>query len=102
MGLDFTTIKDRHGSAIYFIHDGSDKDRIHFEKLAEEIEHRTKKQTVVMSKDEKNAMDIIKFYQLKGTHFVLIVRDDDQLHHYWSNGDHFDASHIAFLANQVG
>ncbi len=102
MGLDFTNIKDDSGCAIYLIHDGTEIDKLSFIKLAETLKKNTTKQIVIMSREEKSADSIIKFYQLRGTHFVLIVRDDDQLHHVWSDGEHFDASQIAYLANQAG
>lgn len=102
MGLDFTNIKDHHGSAIYLIHDGSEKNRMEFEELAEDLKRRSKKQVVLMSADDQNGDNIIKFYQLKGSGFVLVVRDDDQLHHVWSDGELFDASKIAYTAEQAG
>lgn len=102
MGLDFTTIKDQPGSAIYIIYDGTEVDKQKFEMLTKDLSERTKLQIVFMSIDDPNATEIIKFYQLKGSHFVLIVRDDDQLHHVWSDGENFDASIIAYTANQAG
>lgn len=101
-GLDFTNIKDSHGSAIYLIHDGSEKDEKNFNELALDIGRRSKKQIVVLSADDKNAQEVIRFYQLRGSHFVLVVRDDDQLHHVWSDGERFDASQIAYVAEQAG
>lgn len=102
MGLDFTGIKDHHGSAIYLIHDGSEKNRLDFERLSEDLRSRSKKQIVLMSADSKDGDGIIKFYQLRGTRFVIIVRDDDQLHHVWTDGELFDASKIAYTAEQAG
>lgn len=102
MGLDFTNIKDEPGSAIYLIHDGTEQDKQNFIRLSEDIARRTKKQLVLMSAKDKNGSDIVKFYSLRGTHFVLVVRDDDQLHHVWSDGERFDASQIAYTADQAG
>lgn len=102
MGLDFTTIKDQIGSAIFLIHDGTDRDKEKFNQLAESLRTRSNKQIIVMSSDENNAQKIVSFYKLRGTHFVLIVRDDDQLHHVWFDGDNFDASQILYIAEQAG
>jgi len=102
MGLDFTTIKDQLGSAIYFIHDGTVNTEIELTRLMEDVSHRTKKQTILLSSKEQNGDAIVKFYNLKGTKFVVIVRDDDQLHHVWSDGEMFDASQIAYIAEQAG
>ena len=102
MGLDFTTIKDHAGSAIYLIHDGTENGKLTFESLAEDLKTRSKKQIIILSSDEENGKEIIEFYQLRGNQFVLIVRDDDQLHHVWSDGERFDASQIAYTAEQAG
>lgn len=102
MGLDFTSIKDQPGSAIYLIYDGTQVDEVKFKLLAEDISNRTDKQIVSMSIKDENAAKIISFYQLRGTHFAIIVRDDDQLHHVWSDGELFDAAQIAYFANQAG
>lgn len=102
MGLDFTTIHDMPGSAIYFIHDSTDRVRLEFERLMDEVSRRTKKQLVLLSSKEKNGADVVRFYNLHGTKFVLVVRDDDQLHHVWSDGERFDASQIAYTAEQAG
>lgn len=102
MGLDFTGIKDHDGSAIYLIHDGSEENKLDFEKLSEDLKNRSKKQVILLSTNSKDGNKIINFYQLRGTKFVLIVRDDDQLHHVWSDGELFDASKIAYTAEQAG
>ena len=102
MGLDFTSIPDHTGSAIYLIDNGTEIDKRHFEKLASEISRRTKKQIFHMSSKDKDAHAIVKFYQLRGTHFVLIVRDNDQLHQVWSDGERFDASTLAHEAERAG
>ena len=102
MALDSTTIKDQRGSAIYFIHDGSEMDERNFGGLVEAVSQRTQKQCLLMGPDDPNAQKIVEFYQLKGSHFVVIVRDDDTLHHVWSDGENFDPSNIAYLAEQAG
>lgn len=102
MGLDFTSTKDEPGASIYFIHDGTEPDADNFARLIDDVSHRTKKQCILMSIKDKDAAKIIAFYQLKGSHFVLIIRDDDSLHHVWSDGERFDPSQIAYVAEQAG
>jgi hypothetical protein len=102
MGLDFTRIKDHHGAAIILIDDGNDDTRARFDTLQQDLATKTKKQLVRLSSKDSDARQIIQFYQLKGTYFVLLVRDDDQLHHVWSDGERFDASQIAYSAEQAG
>ncbi len=102
MGLDFTHIKDEPGSAIFFIHDGTEEGETDFKQLVKEVARRTKKQIILLSADEEKAIKIIDFYDLRGTKFVIIVRDDDQLHHVWSDGERFDPSVIAYTAQRAG
>lgn len=102
MGLDFTAIKDERGAAIYFIHDGSVQGESRFQRLMDDVSRRSKKQSLLLSVREGDGQKIVDFYKLRGTNFVLIVRDDDQLHHVWSDGENFDASHIAYTAEQAG
>ena len=102
MALDFTKLKDQHGAAIFLIHDGTERVKEEFETLAADIGRRTKKQIIELNVREAPGSEIVKFYGLRGSRFVLIVRDDDQLHHVWSDGERFDASHIAYTAEQAG
>lgn len=102
MALDFTKIKDHPGSAIYLIHSRLQTDKQKFESLAADLGSKTKKQIILIPSDSQEAREIIKFYQLRGTNFVIIVRDDDQLHKVWSDGERFDAAQIAYSAEQAG
>ena len=102
MALDFTNIKDQPGAAIFMLHDGSEQNEQRLSRLMHDVMRRTKKQCIVLSGKTHPGSDIINFYSLKGSHFVLIVRDDDQLHHVWSDGERLDASTIAYSAEQAG
>jgi hypothetical protein len=102
MGLDFTNIKDTEGAAVYVIHNGTTQSQATMERLVTEIKAGTNKQVLLFSARDGNGAKIINFYQLTGSEFVIIVRDDDQLHHVWSGGERFDASMITYYANQVG
>lgn len=102
MGLEFTTIKDAPGAAIYFISDGTEADGKIFSQLAADVSSRSKLQCIVLNVKDKNAGAILDFYDLKGTHFVIIVRDNDELHHVWSDGERFDVGQIVYFAEQAG
>ena len=102
MGLDFTNIKDHPGSAIYFIHDGTERSKNTYQRLLDDTSSKTRKQLVLMSSRDKVGAEILRFYGLKGSEFILIVRDDDQLHHSWGFGDMLNVSEIAYIAEQAG
>ena len=103
MALDFTKIKDQPGPAIIFIHDGTKEDELTMQRTAEEVRKLCDQQIIILSAKDSIAISIIDFYDLVGTHFVLIVRDNDQLHAHMANGDNLEAAEkIAHLANQVG
>ena len=89
------------GDAIYVIHDGTERDRHMMEQLISHLDRRTKKQIILLSAREGEGRDIIHHFHLRGTHFVLILTRDKELHHMWTDGDLFDAAHIAYLAEQA-
>lgn len=102
MGLDFTHIKDHPGSALFFLHDGSSRDETIITRLANDVKKRTRKQVIILSATSELGHEIIRFYGLRGRRFVLVVRDDDQLHHVWTDQEIYDASTIAYTAEQAG
>lgn len=102
MGLSFTNIKDHPGAAVYFIHDGTQRGEQEFVRLKDDVSKRTRKQCVLINADSTEGRAIIDFYDLRGSKFVLIVRDNDQLHHVWSDGERFNASQIAYTAERAG
>jgi hypothetical protein len=55
----------------------------------------------MISARDDDGRRIIQYYHLRGSHFVLLVRGNDELHHMWTDGDHIEASHIAHMAEQV-
>lgn len=102
MGLDFTGIKDEHGAAIFILHDGTEQGKNDFLRLAEEVKKHTTKQVIFLSAKDEIGSKIVRFYALKGTKFVLVVRDDDQIHGMWSDGELFNPNTIAYTAEQAG
>lgn len=102
MGLSFTNIKDVHGGCLILIHGTTTASLNQFQELFDEIGSKTDKQVVLLSAKDQDASKIIQFYQLRGSHFALIIRDDDQLYKVWSDGEKLDAGEIIFYLNQVG
>jgi len=102
MALDFTNIRDEPGAAIYFMHDGTPVGEQDMQRLMSDVQEITKKQCVLLDIKSDAGRKIVEFYALRGTHMVVIVRDDDQLHHVWSDGERFDAGRIAYSADRAG
>lgn len=104
MGLEFTSIPDREGAAIYFICDGTPQGEQELRTIYDELATQHLRAQLVWVGDTRShdARKIIDFYDLKGSKFVLIVRDNDQLHHVWSDGERFDPARIAYVARQAG
>jgi hypothetical protein len=102
MALDLTHTKERPGPVIYFISDGTESGEIKLKTVLEELLQLTQHQCIWLGDVRSHdAAQVIDFYDLVGSEFVVIVREDDQLHHVWSNGEIIDASTIAYHANQL-
>ncbi len=102
MALDFTGIRDERGAAIIFMHDGSPQDQEFMQDLIDEVAERSEKQCILLDIKSNEGRQIVDFYDLRGTHMVIIVRDDDQLHKVWSDGERFDSAQIAYVAERAG
>lgn len=102
MGLDFLSIKDLHGVAIFLIHDGTRLSAQRMEHLADTIKRHTRKQVIVLSVKDHDAMKLIDFYDLQGHNLALLIRDDDQLHQVWHDKEIPSGDQIAYLAEQTG
>lgn len=102
MGLDFTNIKDKPGSAVFIIHDGHVQTEANMRRLSEELTKHTDNQIVVLSIKDESARQIIDFYDLKGMNLVLIVGDDDQLHEVWADHEIPAADVIGYTVERMG
>ena len=102
MALDFSGVRDEPGSAIYFMHDGTPDGEKWMAGLMTEVMEHTKKQCVMFDIKGPEGRKIVDFYDLRGTHMVVIIRDDDQLHKVWADGERFDAGQIAYVAERAG
>lgn len=87
MGLDFTTIADHHGAALYILTGGSMFDKQKFERMSQEITKHTSHQVVLLDVKTPDGEKIRDFYDIMPERLpvVLVVRDDDSLAHMWSS-----------------
>lgn len=99
--IKYMHIKRPDQTVIYLLHPDTIKDQRAFSRLAEDIGKKTSKKIVVMSVKEPEARQLISFYHLTGSFFILVVLESGQLHHFWSDGQLLNAANIAFLAEQV-
>lgn len=103
MDLGFLNITERRGTTIILINDGTERGRMKFERLHTEVDRRTRSNILVFSIRDVEAKKLIEHYHLRGTHFVLLIRNNDHhLHNVWHDDEHLDASHIAHIAEQAG
>jgi hypothetical protein len=101
MNLYSSPLLEIQGDAIYLIYDGTERDKAIMEQLLSHLERRTRKELKLLSARDLEGQRIIQHYHLHGTRFVIIIRSNLELHHVWADGDHFDATHIAYLAEQA-
>lgn len=99
MGLEFSHIADRHGAAVYMIHDGTMTQTRAMERLAEELRKKQKDaQIVLLSARDQEGERIRDFYDLSPTSFphILIVADDDRILHAWSGPQVPSLDHLSY------
>lgn len=101
MALDFTSIKDSEGAAIFLIHDGSTVKQKQADRLYRELQKLTRLQIVIVSAREQNGVKIRDFYDLTNENIILIIRDNDEIHALWQDPDIPSAQQLAYSANQV-
>lgn len=103
MNLDFLSSSERRGVTIILISDGTERGRMKLERLQAEIERRTRKNILKFSMREIEAKKLVEHFHLRGSQFVLLVKNSDHhLHHVWHDDEHLDASHIIHMAEQAG
>lgn len=88
-------------SGIVFIYDGTERDRYAMESIIKHMQRRTRHPITIYSARSEEGRELVRRYQLHGTHFVLVIRTNGDLHHMWNDEDRLDSPHIASLANQM-
>ena len=102
MALDFLSLKDRQGVAIFLISDGMTRNQQGMTRLSEELTLKTNYQIIELSTGDSDAKKIFDFYDLKSGNHILLIGDTDELLHAWVGNELPNASQIAHIANQVG
>lgn len=104
MGLDFTSIPDREGVALYVIHDGSVQEEQRWKEYIEHLNSMCGAQTVIMSIRDNDAKKIMEFYGIEETEIpvALAVQDDDEIAYKWAGISMPNQEEVTHLLDQVG
>lgn len=102
MALEFTTIPDRTGPAIYIIGDGTIDMENRLKQLGEEADKLTEDETQVVYLDpnSREGQDVKAFYGIEQLPIILIVMDDDTIPYQWT-GSLPRPDEIAYTLSQI-
>lgn len=103
MGLDFTSIPDHEGAALYILHTRSSREIERLERLVGDVAKETTHQAVLIDIKTPDGEKVRDFYDLpiEQLPVALIVRDDDSLAQHWY-GDYIPtAKDIAYHLRQT-
>ncbi len=104
MGLDFTSIADKDGAALYALHNGSHQDTQTFTRLKEDIAKQTGHQIVLIDVNTPDGENVRDFYDILPEQLpaVFIVRDDDSIANLWLGSNiPTNPGDIAFHLRQI-
>jgi 3-deoxy-D-manno-octulosonic-acid transferase len=104
MGLDFTSIPDKEGSALYIIHNPSVTEERRFEELKKEINQSSPEaQVVLLDISTADAEQVRDFYDImpESIPTAFIIADDDTLQHQWYGEDIPSADVICYHLSQI-
>lgn len=104
MGLDFTSIPDREGAALYVLHNGNTVAVQRLTRLKDEITAASSHQVVLVDVNTPDGKNICEFYQINADSLpvAMIVADDDTIPYQWS-GDAIptNANDIIYQLNRI-
>ena len=102
MALEFTSIPDRDGPAIYILTSGSSQLEDQLTKFGEEVDALTPDETQVCLLDPNSGdgLSIKEFYSLTTFPVIMIVMDDDTIYHLWTE-DVPQPSEVSYYLSQV-
>lgn len=85
MGLDFTSIPDRTGAALYVLHTGNSVELDRLERLKHDIETQDSHQVVLIDINTPDGEKVRDFYDLDAGQLptALIIGDDDGIAFRW-------------------
>lgn len=104
MGLDFTSIPDREGAALYVLHTGNTVDLQRLTRLTDEVAAATNHQIVLIGVNTPDGEKIRDFYDLDAgmLPIVMIVQDNDSIAMQWSGSSiPTSGSDIAYQLNRI-
>jgi hypothetical protein len=104
MGLDFTSIPDREGAALYILHTGNTLDLERLTRLQAEIANEANHQIVLVDVNTADGEQIRAFYaiELESLPVLMIIGDDDSILYQWdSSSIPNNGSDIAYQLNQI-
>lgn len=102
MALEFTTIPDREGPAVYIFSDGTTQSEQLLKQLGEEVDKLTQETTQVVFLDHTRGDGLAtkEFYGLTTFPCILIVMDDDTIPQQW-NGALPRADEVSYAISQI-
>lgn len=85
MGLDFTSIPDSEGAALYILHTGNTRELGRFQRLADDVAKETTHQVALIDVNSAEGENVRDFYDIMPEQLpaALIIRDDDSIAHQW-------------------
>ncbi len=95
MGLDFTSISDNEGAALYVLSNASMMETRKFERLKSEIAQHCPHQVVVLNVRTPDGEKVRDFYDImpETLPVAMIVKDDDSIAQQWSK-DYIPAADV--------
>lgn len=87
MALEFTSIPDRNGPAIYVLGDGTSQLEQQLIAFGDEVDRFVSEdiQVVYLDPFRDDGLRVKEFYALENFPVVMIVLDDDTIYQIWSN-----------------
>lgn len=85
MALEFTSIPDRNGPAIYLLGDGSTQTKMTLVELGDQIDQATPDETQVVYLDPNSGdgLSVKEFYAIETLPCTMIIMDDDTMPYQW-------------------
>lgn len=98
MGLSFTNIPDKEGTAVYILHNESLLDLQKLQDLQKEVQQRCSNQVILVPVRDRDGEQIRDFYDIDTEMIpaVLLVNDDDTLKNVWYKSNLPDAQLIVY------
>lgn len=103
MALEFTSIEDTHGAALYILFSGASQEQRRFERLIDDLKHAgSEHQVVLLDVKTVDGEKIRDFYDVQVDQLpaALVIADNDTIVHQWHGSAMPSASEIAYHLNR--